>query len=411
VTTALRFLVRNWPLKLAAVLLATLLYSGLVLSQSTQTFAGSIPITVLNEASDVVLLTNVGNVDTIRYVAPPTVRADSSRFEATVDLAGLEPREEPYSLPVDVRAIDPRIAVLSVEPARVDVILARVTAKEVEVVVQPGVVPAGLLIAQPVADPAVVEVRGAEPDIDRVVAVEARIQVEPSGLDVDRDTDLVPVDSRGEEVLGVNLNPATARVSIDVFTDTDSRTLLVNPNITGTPALDFDIASVVVTPRVVTVSGDAQQLAALAAIDTRPIQVGGRRENVRATVPLQLPEGVTSLTPEVQVTITLREVVETATFAAGIVLEGTRTDRTYHLSADRVLVTVSGSPAELANLADGSLVVRADVSAFDPGVHEVTVEPSLPDDLAVVSLNPETVLVTVALPQGASPANSPTPSP
>jgi YbbR domain-containing protein len=410
VTTALRFLVRNWPLKLAAVVLATLLYSGLVLSQSTQTFIGSVPITVLNEANDVKLLTNPGDVDVIRYIGPPTVRADSSRFEATIDLAGLEPREEPYSVPIDVRAVDPRISVVGVEPARIDVILARVTTNTVEVVVVPGVVPPGLLIAQPVADPATAEVRGAEPDVSRVVAVEARAQVEPSGLDVDRDAELIPVDSQRQEVLGVNVSPATARVSIDVFTDTDSRTLLVNPNLTGTPALDFDIASVVVTPRVVTVSGDAQQLAALAAIDTQPISVAGRRENLQTTIALQLPEGVTSLVPEVQVTITLRQVVDTRTFGAGIVLEGGRPDRAYQLSTDRVLVTVSGSPAQLSNIAGDAFVVRADVSVLEPGIHEVTVDPVLPEGLTVVSLNPETVFVTVSTP-GASPASVPPPSP
>jgi YbbR domain-containing protein len=274
----------------------------------------------------------------------------------------------------------------------------------------PGVVPPGLLIAQPVADPATAEVRGAEPDVSRVVAVEARAQVEPSGLDVDRDAELIPVDSQRQEVLGVNVSPATARVSIDVFTDTDSRTLLVNPNLTGTPALDFDIASVVVTPRVVTVSGDAQQLAALAAIDTQPISVAGRRENLQTTIALQLPEGVTSLVPEVQVTITLRQVVDTRTFGAGIVLEGGRPDRAYQLSTDRVLVTVSGSPAQLSNIAGDAFVVRADVSVLEPGIHEVTVDPVLPEGLTVVSLNPETVFVTVSTP-GASPASVPPPSP
>ena len=34
-TRYLRFLIHNWPLKLAAIVLATLLYGGLVLSQTT----------------------------------------------------------------------------------------------------------------------------------------------------------------------------------------------------------------------------------------------------------------------------------------------------------------------------------------------------------------------------------------
>ena len=41
---ALELVVRNWPLKLAAIVLATLLYAGLVLSQNAQVWPGSVPI-------------------------------------------------------------------------------------------------------------------------------------------------------------------------------------------------------------------------------------------------------------------------------------------------------------------------------------------------------------------------------
>ena len=50
-------MIHNWPLKLAAIGLATLMYGGLVLSESTQTFDGVIPVTVVNQPADTVLLT------------------------------------------------------------------------------------------------------------------------------------------------------------------------------------------------------------------------------------------------------------------------------------------------------------------------------------------------------------------
>jgi YbbR domain-containing protein len=397
-TTVVRFLLRNWPLKLAAVLLATLLYAGLVLSQSTSTFRGSVPITILGESEAVHLLTNPGDVDLIRYIAPPTVRADSSSFEATIDLSGVRPSDRPVSVPVEVRAADPRIFVIGAEPARVEVLVANVASKMVEVEVVPGVVPAGLQIGDQIPDPASVEVRGPEPDLARVVAVEARVQIEPSGLDFNRDTELIPVDSLGEEVLGVTVTPGTARVTVDVFTDSDSRTLPINPTVNGTPATDYEIASVVVVPLVATVSGDAQTLAAMAAVDTAPIQVAGRRESLQTNIALQLPNGVTSLTREVQVTITLRRVVDTRTLSAGIVLAGVQPGNNYTLSTDRVLVTVSGPPGALTALAAEPLLVRADVGAFGEGVHEVAPAPTLPEGVTLVSVNPATILVTVAVP-------------
>ena len=68
-----RFLVRvvhNWPLKLAAIGLATLMYGGLVLSESTQTFNGDIAVVPNGQPADTFLLTVPPHVTVIRYFAP-----------------------------------------------------------------------------------------------------------------------------------------------------------------------------------------------------------------------------------------------------------------------------------------------------------------------------------------------------
>ena len=45
----LGFLLHNWPLKLAAIALATILYAGLVLSQNARVWPGTVPVQVLNQ--------------------------------------------------------------------------------------------------------------------------------------------------------------------------------------------------------------------------------------------------------------------------------------------------------------------------------------------------------------------------
>ena len=78
----------NWPLKLMAIVLATLLYAGLVVSQSTFTFDTPIPIRVVNQPTDAVLLVNLPTVNRIRYIASGDagVAADPDSFLASVDL-------------------------------------------------------------------------------------------------------------------------------------------------------------------------------------------------------------------------------------------------------------------------------------------------------------------------------------
>src|SRR3954449_7492886 len=123
----LRFLVHNWPLKLAAVALSTLLYGGLVLSQSSQAFTTPIPIQYANSTADVVVLSNPGSVTRIRYVAPPDLgfRVDSTTFAATIDVGKVDPTGVPVLVPVTVTTIDPRVQIIDFEPRSVPVTVDR----------------------------------------------------------------------------------------------------------------------------------------------------------------------------------------------------------------------------------------------------------------------------------------------
>ena len=85
--------VYNWPLKLAAIALAFLLYAGLVVSQSQFEFTTPVPIQPVNQPTDAVILGNLPPVTRIRYVVNGDVGAGptADSFRATVDLSGVDP--------------------------------------------------------------------------------------------------------------------------------------------------------------------------------------------------------------------------------------------------------------------------------------------------------------------------------
>ena len=153
-TRLIGFFVHNWPLKVAAIGLATLLYGGLVLSQTTQDFPGNIPIQLENAPADVIKLSDTGSVTRVRYVAPPDLglRIDNSTFRATVDLTGIQPTGEGISLDVTVEAVDPRIQVLDFEPRAIVLKLDRVGSKSVPIRAILGPVPSGLDTGLPVVE-------------------------------------------------------------------------------------------------------------------------------------------------------------------------------------------------------------------------------------------------------------------
>lgn len=415
--TILRFLFRNWALKLAAIVLSVLLYGGLVLSQNANVFDGRVPIEAVFQPTNVVVLSNLGDVTTIRYFAPQdlNVRLDSSAFHATVDLSSVNPSLGHVSLAVRVEAVDPRIQILDYEPRRVNVTLDQVVHKDVPIQVDRGVVPPGLDVRQPVLATTTATVTGPQSIVERVVAAVARVQIDASGVDIDRDVELVPVDALGEVLSPVDVSPATVRVKIAVFTNRQTRTLPVVPIITGSPAPGFEVASVTVTPLVVAVEGDADQLASLTTATTLPLSISGASATQTSSVALDLPLGVLSLGPEtVSVQVVLRAVTETRTFSAGILLTGDRPDRTYALSTDRVLVTVGGGAADLDRLSGATFAVTADVTGLDVGTHAVRVRAALPAGLTLVGAAPSTITVTIGLPSASAAPSapaSPTPGP
>jgi YbbR domain-containing protein len=410
VRRVVRFLVRNWPLKVAAVAFATLLYATLVVSQNQRTVDVSVPVTAIKQPAGLVVLSNLDSVTQVKFFAPQdTPPLDSSSFRATVDLSNVDPKARRVSVPVHVEATDDRVQVLEVRPSRMSIELDQVVTRSVPVVVAKGPVPSALDVRAPVLSASTVTVKGPASQVRRVDRAEARIQIDPSGIDFDRDVELIPLDALGNEIAQVEVEPAAVHVTVPVFADRRTKSLPVSPNVTGAPAPGFEIATIAVAPVVLTVEGDADQLAGLSTIDTAPISLAGATSNVSTTVGLALPAGVLPIGADsVRVTIAVRQVTATRTFSAGIVLTGARSDRVYTLSTDHVLVTLGGSIADLDGLEGRAFDVQAAVGGLERGTHEVQVVANLPAGLALVAASPARVAVTVTLPSAsAAPSGAP----
>jgi YbbR domain-containing protein len=405
----LAIVVHNWPLKLAAVGLASLLYVGLVLAQNSKEWRGQVPIEVRNQPAGVVVPGGLQYVTSIRYFAPLDAagRVTSESFTAWIDLSTATPDAANDAIVrVNVSSPDPQIQAFDWTPRQISVHLDPLRTKVMPVTVDKGSVPPDLELREPVVDPAQISVSGTQSSVSQVVAVLARVRIDPAGLSIDQQVDLVAVDGLGEQVNQVRMEPTSVRVRIVIGNQLQSRSLPVNPVVAGTPAAGFDIASITVDPLVVSVEGEPARLSALTRIDTLPVSVTGATGDVTASVGLVLPPGIELLgVDRVTVTARLNATAGTRTFTAGPVLAGARDDRTYSLSTDQVLVTVGGASSALATLNGDTLVVSAEVGGLSPGVHAVQLKSTLPAGLTLVAISPPTITVTVGVPP--SPAPSP----
>ena len=384
------------------------MYGGLALSQNTQTFSGVIPVRYVNEPPDTVVTPSTPPpVTVVRYFAPNGVAVATSSFLATIDLAGVAGQTGVVSVGIEVSSPDPRIRVLSWDPNFATIELDDLKSRpDIPVKVVHGPAPDGLTLGTTTVVPSTVTVSGAASLVARVDAVRADVSISATGLDVDEDVQLVPIDKLGNALSPLDVTPPTARVTIPVFSDQQSRTLPVNPIITGQPAAGFEIESVVVTPSVALVAGDADQLEQLVRVDTDPIPMNGVSSDETVRVGLALPTGVAAVGDDtVTVVISLRPVTETRTFTAGLRLLGTDPKLQYALSTDRVLATIGGSTADLDRLATTSIVVDLDVTGLAPGVHVVPVSANLPTGTTLVAASPPNVEVTIS----PAPASTPVP--
>jgi len=399
---ALAFVVRNWPLKLAAVLLATLLYAGLIVSASAETFGGRVAVQLLGQQPDTFVLGSVDDVTSVRYLAvgKDRPRVTASSFTATVDLSHIVavPGAPPVSVPVVVQAVDPGTQVIDFSPARVAVRLDPLLVREVPVKVDLGAVPPGLDVREPVVSQGTVTVSGPDSAARFVASAVARVRIDASGLDVNETVGLLPVDASGEVVAGVDVQPGTVRVTVQIGSQLATRTLPVQATVTGTPAPSVEIASVEVQPSLVTVEGDADLLAGLISIPTRPVTITGATADVTTEVGLDLPSGVAAIGVEqVRVTITTRPRTGSRTFQAGIELVGASPALDYRPAVDRVLVTVGGTVEALDAIDPAALAALLDVGQLGAGTTAVPVTLRLPAGVTVVAVSPEQVPVTVTV--------------
>ena len=417
----MRLLLRNWHLKLAAVLLATVLYTGLVFSGSFTEETINVPVDAINQPeSSQVLSGDVGTVAvTYRTSNDLAGTVVAQAFVATIDLSeyDMSRAPEPQVLDIEVSPLTDGIEILSREPREVRVAIDRVETRTVPVEVDPGTVPDGLEIDDPVVSPDEVQVRGAASVVSLVDRALARVLIDGSGIDFNEPVDLVAVDIEGQQV-GVgrlDIDPETVSVQVDVRETETTQTLPIRPDITDTPAAGFALTSLSIEPSLVTLRGLPDALSGVTEVLTEPLSIDGASSNQEFETTLVLPEGTRLADDAEDAVIIVSAVIEPSvssrTFLVGVVCAGAGENACLP-SIDQMSLTLSGPVDTLAGLGAGDVTPTLDATGLAPGTYDL--EPSiggLPDGVELLGIVPGTVSVVIQAPATPEPTPTPTPTP
>ncbi len=414
----MRILLRNWHLKLSAVLLATVLYTGLVFSGSFEQDRVAVRVEGVNQPDgSIVMSGDLGLVDVqYRTSRDLSTTVSDQAFAATVDLSeyDMERAPEPQVLDVEVDSLFDGVEVLSVAPATVRVAIDRIEVRSVPVEVDPGEVPDGLEIEDPVLSADEVQVRGPASIVGAVDRAVARIRIDESGIDFNQPVVLNAVDVQGQSVgTGfIDIDPETVSVQVDVQAVETATTVAVRPTFEAgtTPAAGFALEAISVDPANVTIVGLPEVLSEIVAIPTEPLSIDGVSEDQIFEAELQLPDGVELADGDeavVMVTVTIVPSVSSRTFVVGVVCVGAGENACLP-SLDQLTITLSGPGGTLSALGAGDLTPTLDATGLAPGTYSLApVIGGLPAGIELLNITPSAVSVTIRAPATPSPAPAP----
>jgi YbbR domain-containing protein len=400
-TAISRLLFSNWPLKLTALGLAVVLYTGVAISESTRTFSGPIPIEVLNAPAGGALLDDPGVIGSVEFRASgevaETLNHDS--FRASIDLSSVEPRPgaNTVEVPVDVFPVDPRVRIVDYEPPGVTVRVDQVVSRLLPVEVEHGPLPDGIELGPVVVEPNQATISGASSRLQNARTVEGHFVVDASGINIDQDVTLEALDADGAIVPGVEVHPSTARVQADVAHQLAYATLPVIPELSGEPAAGRRVDNVSVVPATVTISGDSPDVRGQDRVVTESLDISGQGVELVADVPLALPDGLTASGEGlVTVIVTFTDVLGSRSYEVGPVVTGAQPGFGYQLGEPSVSVVLSGPVRRLDDVALDEVSVEIPVDELGVGDNGVMPIVRTPRGTELVRVTPATVRVTVS---------------
>lgn len=402
---ALGSLRQNLTIGLLAVGLAVALWVFITDQENPTTtvdVAPPVEVSAVNVAEGLAVLGAPPPVD-VRASAPRDVaeRFDAEDFRATIDLAGLALGT--HDVPVRVEHVGGgrRVRIERVTPPRVRVTLQalrRVTAPvRAEVGLRP---PAGYESGEISVEPVTVEISGPEDLVGRVAEVVARVDLATATAGVRASVDLVATNGSGTTIEGVNIEPRSVEVRVDIRQTLFERAFAVQPSVTGVPAAGYAIDTIEVEPQVVLLRGPLAALDGLEGAPTLPIDVTGAVADIIQEVTLDLPEGVAAVTAGQPITLRIHIAAATgrAIFGVPPAFEGVGDGLTARAVTPIVEVEVEGPLPQLRGLGPAGLTAIASLAGLTVGRHDVEVSARVPAGLTVVAVRPQRVTVEIARP-------------
>ena len=376
-----------------------------------------IPIEVVGQDPALVLTNELPSTMQVSLRAPRTVwetltsRDDAVR--AVLDLSGLSAGEHTRDIQVSV-AMRPYQLVLA-NPSTVPVVLESLATKTFPLSLSlSGQPAAGYQVGEATMELTEVAVSGPESILEQ--AARARVLVNLDGV---RETidEIIPIqilDAQTDVVQGLTINPESVRVNIPISQQGGFRDVAVKVIVQGQQAPGYRIENITVIPPVITIfASDPELVNALpGVVETQPLNLDGRKEDISTRLSLNLPENITVVGAQtVQVQVSISPIQTSVTLLnQPINVNGLEEGLAAQVFPETVDVIFSGPLPVLDALTSEDITVSVDVAGLEIGTYQLEPEVDvLVENVLVESILPGTVEVIITPPL--TPTITPFPTP
>ena len=324
----------------------------------------------------------------------------SNAVRAIADLSGLAAGN--HSVPVNLQIDAQPVKVESYSPDMIEIEIEEVYSESFEIdLIQPSSPAIGYDAGNPILDKKTAAVNGPASLVDRVVGIQAVLDISQAKENIDANLELKAVDENGLIISGVLISPEEVNVRMNITQLGGYRNVSVKVVTIGQIESGYRLTNISSNPLVITVfSTDSDLVKNLPGfVETLPLNLSDASEDMVVSLPLDLPSGMTVVGESViKVTVSIAPIQGSVTLAdLPVEIIGLDPQLSAVLSPDRVDIILSGPLRTLDELIPGNVRIFIDLTDSEEGTYQL--EPSVEvniQGILVRSLLPATIEVVVS---------------
>ncbi|HLO29053.1 MAG TPA: CdaR family protein [Anaerolineales bacterium] len=374
-----------------------------------------IPLEVIGQDPSLVLTSDIPSTVEVSLRAPRTVwetlTAKEDSVRAVLDLTGLSAGKHTVNVQITV-AKRPYQIVLA-NPTTVTVELESLANQTFPLSLSLNGQPAaGYEVGEATMDLTEVAVSGPDSLVRQVARVRVPVNLDGVRESIDEAIPIQVLDGQNNILKGLTLNPEAVHVNVPISQQGGYRDVAVKVVVQGQVAAGYRLENIRVFPPVITVSASDPKLVneLPGVIETQPLNLQDRKEDVSTRLSLDLPTNITVVGAQtVQVQVSISPIQTSLTLLnQPINVNGLPEGLSAQVFPQTVDVIVSGPLPVLDKLTSKDITVSVDVTGQEAGTYQLTPDVKVAvGNVLVESILPGTVETVVSIPVTQTPSLGP----